>query len=80
MAWLRPTSLAKLSQTPPKKRAQDKFSNGTNGSWMPNKIDDNLKYTKKMTMPKYTNACGAEISSVFLSNTKMIDATTDAFV
>lgn len=31
-------------------------------------------------MPKQTSACGADINSVFLSSTKMIDATTDAFV
>lgn len=39
-----------------------------------------LKYTKKITIPKYTNACGAEIMSVFLSSTKMIEATRQALV
>ena len=33
-----------------------------------------------MTIPKYTKACGAEIRSVFLSRTKIIEATMDAFV
>lgn len=31
-------------------------------------------------MPKYTNAWGAEIRAVFLSNTNIMDATMDAFV
>lgn len=39
-----------------------------------------LKYTKNMTMPKYTRACGAEMRSVFLSSTKIMEATSDAFV
>lgn len=47
---------------------------------MPNKMEDNLKYTKNITMPKYTKACGAEIQSVFLSSTKIMEASNDAFV
>ena len=31
------------SQIPPKHNAQNRFSNGKNGSWIPSKTDDNLK-------------------------------------
>lgn len=51
-----------------------------NGSCIPNNIDDSLKYTKNMTIPKYTSACGADIKSVFLSKTNMTDATRQALV
>lgn len=52
LAWPRPRILARLSQMPPKKIAQHRFSNGKKGSWMPNRIEDSLKYTKNMTIPK----------------------------
>ena len=35
--------LARVSQMPPKNRAQKRFSNGRKGSWIPNKRLDNLK-------------------------------------
>lgn len=51
-SWPLPKIFAKLSQIPPKNKAHIKFSNGMKGSWMPSMIDESLKYTKNITIPK----------------------------
>ena len=51
--------------------AQKRFSKGMKGSVMPRSREESLKYTKKMTTPKYTRAWGAEMRSDFLSTTKI---------
>lgn len=46
------TARLMASHIPPINMAQKRFSNGANGSWIPNNMADNLKQTKKMTTPK----------------------------
>lgn len=46
------TARRMASHIPPINTAQNKFSNGAKGSWIPSRRAESLKYTKKMTTPK----------------------------
>lgn len=77
---LDPKARVMASASPPMHNAQKMFSKGANGSWIPRRIEEILKYTKNTTIPKYRRLCGAEITSVFLSRINSTDAAMHAFV
>ena len=64
---------------PPKNNADDKFSNGTNGSNDLKNIDINLTYAKNTAMHKNNKFLGTAVNKAFFSNVNNTDAIKQPF-
>ena len=64
---------------PPKNNADDKFSNGTNGSNDLKNIDINLTYAKKTATHKNNKFRGTAVNKAFFSNVNNTDAIKQPF-